>query len=132
MRKLLHIFLAILLMVSTSGIIGSRHFCGQKLVSIALFQTENSDDCCASDEDACCKPVDCCDDTVVEISAIQTNVTTPGALSVMEPASIDLSFSNLAPVFNTPSLDTEVVYSNVCIADKQQHKRQQEFGCFLI
>lgn len=134
MRKLLHIILSILLLISTSGIIGSRHLCGDRLISIELFHAESTEDCCAADEDPCCNevPVDCCDDNLVEISALQVNVTTPGVLSVLQPKAVESQLTYNVPEFSNSLAHNIQIYPSADKAEKEQHKRQTEFGCFLI
>lgn len=72
LRKLTHIFLSVLLLISTCGMAYTRHFCGQNLVAIQWFGTEfesEEDECCGGNEDFCCQ------DELVQINPLQTEVT---------------------------------------------------------
>lgn len=51
LKKSVHIILSFLLLVATSGLFLSKHYCGGKLLSVSLFQTASS--CC--DSDSCCQ-----------------------------------------------------------------------------
>ncbi len=58
LRKIKHIVLALLLLVSTSGIAISKHYCGANLKSVSILTTPES----------CCElPVGCCHNEKVEI-----------------------------------------------------------------
>ncbi len=50
--KLGHIFLSILLIVSTVGVVISRHYCGDNLVSTAFYLS--ADSCCENMNGECC------------------------------------------------------------------------------
>ena len=50
MKKLSHIVLATLLLVTTMGMAVSKHYCGGHLVSVAMF--DEADSCC--DDGGCC------------------------------------------------------------------------------
>lgn len=58
LRKIKHIVLALLLLVSTNGIAISKHYCGANLKSVSILTTPES----------CCElPVGCCHNEKVEI-----------------------------------------------------------------
>lgn len=126
MRKVFHIFLSLLLIISTMGIVGFQHFCGDTLVSVELFHSESETGCC---EDV---PMDCCDDNLVEISPIQTNVTTPGTFSPDNPLeSYFETFTDFSARKEISSSEYSVLIQDA-VPDRHQHRRQLEFGCFLI
>lgn len=55
MKKAFAIFFAVLYFYSASGICINLHYCGGKVESISLFQTDE-DDCCGEEEKMnCCK-----------------------------------------------------------------------------
>lgn len=51
LKKILHIVFATLLLVTTMGLMVSKHYCGGQLVSVSLFH--KADSCCG--DDGCCK-----------------------------------------------------------------------------
>ena len=53
LRKIVHIVLVIFLMVLTTGISISKHYCGEEIVRISLSSEHQS--CCAEGEFNCCK-----------------------------------------------------------------------------
>ena len=78
MRKLANIFLIFLLLFSTTGVVISKHYCGEILQAIVLHDDTKS--CCDSQE----MPEDCCSDdvSVAKIDEIQ-----------LSHLNVDLSFS---------------------------------------
>ncbi len=50
LRKIIHIFLFLLLLVTTTGLVVSKHFCKKVFVSASLFV--EAEDCC---EKECCE-----------------------------------------------------------------------------
>jgi hypothetical protein len=50
LKKVSHIFLSALLLISTMGMAVSKHYCGENLVSVSLFEVA----------DSCCGDTDCC------------------------------------------------------------------------
>jgi hypothetical protein len=50
LRKISHIFFSFMLLIATTGMAVSQHYCGEYLVSTSLFG--NADPCCNSGE--CC------------------------------------------------------------------------------
>jgi hypothetical protein len=50
LKKVSHIFLSALLLISTMGMAVSKHYCGENLVSVSLFE----------EADSCCGDADCC------------------------------------------------------------------------
>ena len=55
MRKIVNIFLVLLLLLSTTGIAVSKHFCGEILQSVSI-NTDKDQSCCDSQD----MPEDCC------------------------------------------------------------------------
>ena len=51
LKKISHIILSFMLLVSTMGMTVSKHYCGGELVSVSLFQEAES--CC--EMDGCCQ-----------------------------------------------------------------------------
>ena len=49
-KGILHIIVSLLLLVTTTGVSISKHYCGDNLISIALFV----------EADSCCDDSDCC------------------------------------------------------------------------
>ncbi|MEZ5104185.1 MAG: hypothetical protein R2757_06805 [Draconibacterium sp.] len=50
-RKISHIIFSLILLVSTMGLVISKHYCGGELVSVSVYH--NADSCC--DMDGCCQ-----------------------------------------------------------------------------
>lgn len=50
LKKILHIVFATLLLVTTMGLMVSKHYCGGQLVSVSVFH--KADSCC--DDGGCC------------------------------------------------------------------------------
>lgn len=53
LKKVFHIILALMLLTATNGYAVSKHYCGDKLVSVSLFAEAN--DCCDGLSDDCCR-----------------------------------------------------------------------------
>ncbi len=51
-KRISHIILSLLLLVSTMGMTVSKHYCGEKLVSVSLMED--------GAENSCCNMVNCC------------------------------------------------------------------------
>jgi hypothetical protein len=52
LKRISHIILSLVLLVSTMGMAVSKHYCGENLVSVSVFSNDN-DSCC--DMDNCCQ-----------------------------------------------------------------------------
>lgn len=72
-----HIFLSLLLLISTTGIAVSRHYCGGEIVSTTVLVEASS--CCGSD--SCCKN---------EIELIQLDVEYSVSSTVVVPSSVKI------------------------------------------
>lgn len=53
LRKIIYIVLVLFLMVATTGITFSKHYCGDEIVCVSLSSEHQS--CCAEGEINCCK-----------------------------------------------------------------------------
>ncbi len=74
-KKVLHIILSLMLLVSTTGVTLSMHYCGGKYVSTSLFVKA----------DSCCSEVcGCCEDKSVHYE-VEEDFTSPVVLA-LEPA----------------------------------------------
>ncbi|MEP5614455.1 MAG: hypothetical protein ABJP45_19540 [Cyclobacteriaceae bacterium] len=60
-RKIVNVFLAVLLLVATTGVTLNKHYCMGRLKSVAVFVSANT--CEAGKED----PMPCCKDTSEEL-----------------------------------------------------------------
>ena len=54
LRKISHIILSVLLLVTTMGLTIDKHYCGSRLVSVSIV---NDTDTCCDQDDGCCKDV---------------------------------------------------------------------------
>jgi len=101
-KRFAHIFLSVLLLVSTGGVTIYHHYCGQKLISTTI--DVRPDDCCNSG----CK--DCRTDVVKLKIKAEVVVTNPSFTS--KPVQTDLPDYSFVPVdlyisSNTQSLTLE-------------------------
>lgn len=83
-----HIILSLLLLISTSGLAISKHYCGGELISTSVF-TE-ADSCCDSDD--CCK-------NETELIQLDVDYSVSSTVVVPESAQVDLLAFSLV-VFN--------------------------------
>jgi hypothetical protein len=88
-NKAIHITLALLLIVSTTGITITEHYCGRELVSVNIL----------SKPDACCDNSGCCHNETVTVK-------------------LDADIINLSPTYlfelisSSISLDSEAIFNN--------------------
>lgn len=87
-KRLVHLFLAFLILVSTSGVTIYHHYCGQKLISTTI--DVKPDDCCGSG----CK--DCRTD-VINLK-VKTKVIVTEASFTFKPVQTDLPDFSFVPV----------------------------------
>ncbi|MEN8118635.1 MAG: hypothetical protein ABFS16_16750 [Bacteroidota bacterium] len=87
-KKASHIILSMLLLISTTGLAISKHYCGGELISTSLFVEGGS--CCDSDD--CCK-------NETEIFQLDEDFSVSTSLAIPESVQIDLLAISLV-VFN--------------------------------
>ncbi len=98
LRKFSHIILSTLLLVSTMGMVVSKHFCGDSFVSTAVFHQAKS----------CCGDSDCCHN---ENSFYQVKDDFSASAVVATPvlAEIDILGYDLFAEILTTSPETEIL-----------------------
>ena len=101
-----HIILSLLLLISTTGLAISKHYCGGELISTSLY----------AGADACCDSDDCCKN---EIKLIQLDVeySISSTVSVPESAQLDLLAFSLE-VFNL-SIEENTTAHKFILSDSQ-------------
>ena len=78
-RKLLHIILGMFLLVTTTGVTFSMHYCGGRLVSASVNKTS----------EPCCNSGGCCHDKTIHFQ-LKENFVSPVQLEANAPAIVDL------------------------------------------
>lgn len=58
------------------GMAATKHFCGNKLINIQVFDTEKETDCCGD------IPMDCCEDEQFTVAPLQLEIPLPSSPSV--------------------------------------------------
>ena len=81
-KKTAHIILALLVFISTTGMTVSKHYCGDKLESIAIDSTT----------DSCCEMPDCCHDET-SFYKVNDDFSVPALDNQIQVSSIDLLFT---------------------------------------
>lgn len=120
MRQVIAVFLLFSVLMSSTGFMLSKHFCGEELAHISLNETKT---CCDSEEDM---PSDCChdefdqlvlDDSQLNYQTLQLQPMTWVTLSVLTQF---LSFSPQAAIiafpwtaFHSPPIPDTPVYLRV-------------------
>jgi len=79
LKKISHIVLATLLLVTTMGLMVSKHYCGGQLISVSLFHKANS----------CCGDAGCCKNEN-HFFQVKDDFSTPAVFSVPLSAEIHL------------------------------------------
>ncbi|MDX8339821.1 hypothetical protein SLH46_11545 [Draconibacterium sp. IB214405] len=92
-KKLSHIILATLLLISTMGMAVSKHYCHGQLVSVKLF--EEADSCC--DDPGCCQNED-------HFYQVKEDFSAPVISEIPVLAEID--------VLHQTFLDTDLLFPN--------------------
>ncbi len=111
-KKASHIFLSMLLFLSTTGLAISKHFCGGELISTALYV--EADSCCDSD--------DCCNNET-EVFQLNEDFSVSAALELPESVTIDL-FAFPLVVMNI-SIEGNTLSDKFLIADSQSPPKIQ-------
>ena len=105
LRKISHIFLSLLILVTTMGLTIDKHYCGTRLVSVSIFsETESCCDmtsnCCHDDTDTYKLDVDYTL-SQLNIDFVQTPFEIPGLsfyyLSLFDRRSLDAEFASFIP-----------------------------------
>ena len=84
LQKFSHIILATLLMISTMGMAVSKHYCGNDLVSVSMFD----------EAETCCGDMGCCH-TENEFFQVKEDYSTPVVLTTPLSAEIEILGHNL-------------------------------------
>jgi hypothetical protein len=96
LRKFSHIILSAVLLVSTMGMVVSKHFCGDSFVSTAVFQQAKS----------CCGDSDCCHNEN-SFYQVKDDFSAPAVIATPVLAEIDILGHNLFEVGLLLSAETE-------------------------
>ena len=79
LKKISHIIVAFVLLIATTGLTVSKHYCGELLISTLLF----------SDSDPCCKEGECCHNETA-FYQIEEDFAAPGFSQLPHVIDIDL------------------------------------------
>ncbi len=79
LKRVSHIFLSALLLISTMGMAVSKHYCGENLVSVSLFE----------EADSCCGDTDCCHNENQNY-VLKNDFSSPQILNVPVLAEVDI------------------------------------------
>ena len=58
------------------GMAATKHFCGDKLINIQVFENRSEDNCCGD------VPMDCCQDEQITVAPLQLEIPLPSTPSV--------------------------------------------------
>lgn len=123
LRKIIHIALALLFLVSTMGVTISMHYCGDNLISMSVIGEAES--CCGDD-------CGCCDNETIHLE-VEDDYVSP--LIVQSNASVELDV--LFPVLFMLSaelsteVDTTTKYFNDTSPPLTLHKRLSLLQTYL-
>ena len=81
-----HITLSLILLVSTMGMAVSKHYCGDDLVSVSLYDNSEDDSCC--DMDNCCHNEN-------QVFQVKEDFSVPAISSIPVLAEFDILGHNL-------------------------------------
>ena len=98
-KRISHIILSFVLLVSTMGMAVSKHYCGEDLISVSVFNSEN---------DACCDMDDCCHDEA-HFFKVQEDFYTPQISTIPVLAELDILGHDLFAGIGLAALETEAV-----------------------
>ena len=105
MRKLIHVFVAVLWLLTTTGFSVTKHYCGGKYVKSSINSTPKS----------CCENSSCCHNES-EVFQLHENTLFQASNTVVESPSIDLfDFENLFFQLDTDSELTSVYLDRIHI-----------------
>ena len=84
-----HIIISIALLIATTGLTISKHYCGESLISVSVY----------SEAEFCCKDCDSCKNETVSIDPINDFVFSGSSFEFLE--NFDLNFVEFATVIAT-------------------------------
>jgi hypothetical protein len=115
-----------LLLVSTMGMAATKHFCGDKLINIQVFETSSNEACCGD------IPMDCCEDEQFTVAPLQLEIPLPSSPSV-NPISKIIQTLYLNEVFTltNPSTALSPIY-NKTFFWQPMPDLQSLLSCYLI
>jgi hypothetical protein len=115
-----------LLLVSTMGMAATKHFCGDKLINIQVFETQKNDDCCGD------IPMDCCEDEQFTVAPLQLEIPLPSSPSV-NPISkiIQTLYLNQVFTLTNPTI-TQYPICNKTSFWQPMPDLQSLLSCYLI
>lgn len=102
LRKVSHIILSSLLLISTMGLVISKHYCSGDLVSVSVFYEANS----------CCGVSDCChnEDLIVKV---KDDFSSPVISTIPVLAEINIlgnGLLNTESLLKEPKLDNKSIF----------------------
>ena len=98
LKKLSHIILSLLLLISTMGMAVSKHYCGENLVSVSLFESSSNVSCC--DMDNCCH-------NETQLYQVKEDFSVPAISTVPVLAELDILGHDLFHLENLKALKTK-------------------------
>lgn len=112
--KIIHLFIACVLLVSTIGVVINKHYSGDELFSTALFVEAES--CC---ESSCChsKPMKGCHEEV-EYHKLEVDFTIPDNSTSESLHTIDISLFEIHGEF-LGNLYTNAIQNNIALRDRK-------------
>jgi hypothetical protein len=110
--KIIHLFVATVLLISTIGVVINKHYSGDELFSTALFVHAKS--CC---ESSCChsKPMKGCHEEV-EYHKLDVDFTIPDKSASLNFVALDISLFLVNSKF-TGNLFSEAIQNNIEFLD---------------
>ena len=115
-----------MLLVSTMGMAATKHFCGDKLVNIQVFETSSNEACCGD------IPMDCCDDEQFTVAPLQLEIPIPSAPSVI-PISKIVQTIHLTEILLLPNkTNTPYPICNKISFWQPMPDLQSLLSCYLI
>ena len=111
-RKIIHLFVAFVLLVSTIGVVINKHYSGGELFSTALFVEAES--CCSS---SCCHsmPMEGCHEEL-EYHKLDVDFTIPDNSASLTSSTLDISLFLINPKF-TSEFYSDVIQNNIAFRD---------------
>lgn len=100
-KKIGHIILSVVLLISTMGMAVSKHYCGEHLVSVSLYENANDDSCC--DMDNCCH-------NETKVYQVKENFSVPSIATVPVLTELEILGHNLFAKMGLLISESETVF----------------------
>lgn len=101
LKRISHIILSLVLLVSTIGMAVSKHYCEESLVSVSVF----------SDNDSCCDMDNCCHNET-QVYQLKEDFSIPANPTIPDLSELDLWGNDLFTVELLNNPETEVAALN--------------------